>query len=490
MKKFPRARPERGAILIVALLLAAIIGVSLVSYVNLGRNNLKQAQRTYLGVAAMNLAEAGLESALYSFNQLDNATGPTAWTSWNTNVTYNTTSPFPVTAWRTIVSGFDAGQNATGTVKAFVEYPNGTRADGSTAGISPSVLVKATITPDTGAPIERYIRITLRRRGLFSNGLVARNDINWVGHPSADSWNSDPDGDGVHVAYPGVGQTANVVVASISGNITLAGGEVWGYAKTGVTGTISGGSVHGLGTTTDDPTRRTNDFDSTFPMPSAPSPTTVNTITSNVTSSRTFPNTATDSVNTADGKYYYRFSGANIVIAGSDTISIKAGEDVVFLLTSHSGATAIKSTGSAGFDINAGGTLNVYTDGNISIAGNGFANDNHNAASAIFWGTNTSTQTIDISGNGTLTGIVYAPNATASMNGGGTSGMMQGAVVANTITMNGGTEFHYDDALANLVVGNIWGISGWRELASNAERNLSTTTPTGTTTTYSALLNF
>lgn len=490
MKSFPSARRERGAVLIVALILAAIIGVSLVSYVNLGRNNLKQAQRTYLGVAAMNLAEAGLESALYSFNQLDNATGPTAWASWNTNVAYNTTTPFPVTAWRTILSGFDVGQNATGVVKAFVEYPNGTRADGSTAAISPSVLVKATITPDTGATIERYIRITLRRRGLFSNGLVARNNITWVGHPSADSWNSDPDGDGVHVAYPGTGQTANVVVASISGNITLAGGEVWGYAKTGVTGTISGGSVHGLGTSADDPTRRTNDFDSTFPMPSTPSPATYNTIASTINSSTTFPR-GTDTANPADGKYYYRFAaGAALSLAGPDIISVAANRNVVFILDNHSGATAISSTGNAGFDINAGGTLNVYTNGNISIAGNGFANDNHNAASAIFWGTNPTSQSISISGNGTLTGIVYAPNATATMNGGGTSGMMQGAVVANTITMNGGTEFHYDDALANLIIGNIWGISGWRELASGAERNLSTTTPTGTTTTYSALLNF
>lgn len=99
-------------------------------------------------------------------------------------------------------------------------------------------------------------------------------------------------------------------------------------------------------------------------------------------------------------------------------------------------------------------------------------NANNNAATTAFWGTATSTQTqnMTISGNGQLTAVVYAPNADVSLNGGGVSGLMAGAVIAKTITMNGGTEFHYDDALGRITTGNPYGISKWRELQSASER--------------------
>jgi hypothetical protein len=47
---------------------------------------------------------------------------------------------------------------------------------------------------------------------------------------------------------------------------------------------------------------------------------------------------------------------------------------------------------------------------------------------------------------------------------------MAGAVIAKTIIMNGGTEFHYDDALGRITTGNPYGISKWRELQSASER--------------------
>jgi hypothetical protein len=100
------------------------------------------------------------------------------------------------------------------------------------------------------------------------------------------------------------------------------------------------------------------------------------------------------------------------------------------------------------------------------------ANDNSSPQSAIIWGTGTAagTQDISVSGNGQLKACVYAPNATVSLNGGGTDGLMCGAVVAKSITMNGGTEFHYDDALSRMTTGNPYGIQKWRELQSASER--------------------
>ena len=131
----------------------------------------------------------------------------------------------------------------------------------------------------------------------------------------------------------------------------------------------------------------------------------------------------------------------------------------------------ISSGGSASISVTANSTLNVYTNGSVSIAGNGLINDNARPKNVFFWGTrSTDGQTFDISGNGQLKAVIYAPNAEVSLNGGGSSGKMMGSVVAKEINMNGGTEFYYDESLANLTTGNPWGISKWKELQSEAER--------------------
>ena len=62
--------------MIVALLLAALIAVALGSYLNLSISSAKFAKRTFDGYAALNLAEAGAEEAVWSFNR--NTAGPVA----------------------------------------------------------------------------------------------------------------------------------------------------------------------------------------------------------------------------------------------------------------------------------------------------------------------------------------------------------------------------------------------------------------------------
>lgn len=488
-------RSARGSVLIVAMLMAAIIGISLVSFIKLSNNSLKQANRTFYANSAMNLAEVGLEEAIACFNQLDNvATPDLAWAGWTLNSTaYNaTSSPYTPYVVRNL-TGFTPGPNTTGSVKVYAQHYKGS------AGTTPVIVVRSTIVQPDGSPsISKYIEVTLRKRSLFANGFVARLNISWVGHPMADSWDSkrynsptidldsdgimdindaDANGDGVldpSRPYSSAIRTANVIVASVSGNIALATGDIWGSAKTGEFGTITGGSVHPLGTTTDDPTRRTNDFNATFPDPTIPAPTSSNPIRTRINTSTVFPRSSDIPVTTGGvTTYYYNFESTGVInLAGSDTISITPGANVVFLMNDHLSVNAITTAGSAGVNTGAGATLNVYTNGNVSIAGNGMVNANNNAATTAFWGTATSTQTqnMTISGNGQLTAVVYAPNADVSLNGGGVSGLMAGAVIAKTIIMNGGTEFHYDEALGRITTGNPYGISKWRELQSASER--------------------
>ena len=469
-------RSPRGTVLIVSMLLAAIIGISLVSYITLANHSLSQASRSFYSNSAMNIAEIGLERAIACFNQLDNGTVDAAWptATWTKDPTAYNAATSPNTPWaRASFTVPDIGPNVTATIKVWVQHYAGSNT------YYPKVVAKASISQTNGATIDKYIEVTLRKRSLFANGLVAKDDVDWVGHPSAASWNSDPTGTGTPIVpYSSGVMTANATVGSLRGDIGLGGGEVWGYAKTGPTGTITGGSVHGMGSTTDDATRRTNDFNATFPSVTTPSPTSVNTVTTNWNSGRTLPDAGdvgvTTTLNNITGTYYfYKFtSGNGISLSGTNTLTIDANKNVVIILNNHEGTTCVSTGGNAEIDVSAGSTLNVYTNGNVAIGGNGLVNANSQPKNVFFWGTRTTDgQTIDISGNGELKAVIYAPNAVVDLNGGGSSGKMMGSVVAKEIDMNGGTEFYYDESLANLTTGNPWGISKWKELQGESERN-------------------
>lgn len=445
----PRLRfaGHRGSVLIVAMLFSAIMAISLTSYLTLSTSTLRVANRTFHNTTALNAAEAGLELGLWSFNKTDSLGLATAWDGW-------TLDPGAHTATRTFT--LDTGRTVTVFVQGY-----------DSAIASPKVVAKAVVDPGDGGPeIHKYLEVTLTRRSLFANGLVAKNSISWVGHPEADSWDSDPDNDPstAAVAYAVGIRSAECTVGCVDGSISLgSGGNVYGYTATGPSGSTSGGSVHGLGTTVNDPTRISTDFSATFPAVTVPSPATSYAIYSG-SEPVAFPRGGDTAA--ADGRYYYVF-GTGAVISKTTTVS----DDVTFIMTNHSGVNAIGFTGTKKLTINANASVVVYTDGNIRAFGNGIVNNNP-AKHLIIYGTNTSAagQTINIGGNGQLTATVYAPNADIEMKGGGSSGQVSGSIVGRTINMNGGTNFHYDVALSRLNGGNPYGISAWKELQSAAER--------------------
>jgi len=77
---------ERGGVLITAMIFAFIIGMILVGYVKLSTNSFKMAHRTFYADAANNLAEAGTEEAVWSFNKLGASSSASAisaaWSGW------------------------------------------------------------------------------------------------------------------------------------------------------------------------------------------------------------------------------------------------------------------------------------------------------------------------------------------------------------------------------------------------------------------------
>jgi hypothetical protein len=124
-------------------------------------------------------------------------------------------------------------------------------------------------------------------------------------------------------------------------------------------------------------------------------------------------------------------------------------------------------------NITAGSTLTVYLNGDADIGGTGIVNGTDIPASMTLFGTKPtgSSQTIKLSGNGALSAVVYAPNATLEMKGGGTSGEMRGAAIANNITIVGNYDFHYDEDLKDYMnTDPSYKMKYWRELVTSGER--------------------
>ena len=119
----------------------------------------------------------------------------------------------------------------------------------------------------------------------------------------------------------------------------------------------------------------------------------------------------------------------------------------------------------------------VYASGDTDISGNGVANGsvsgsvtNSTAQQPInfqLYGTSTTGQEINLKGNGTFSGIVYAPEGSIFVNG---NGDFSGSVIGEDITFVGNAAFHYDESLADFDGGDRYGITRWTELTSAEDR--------------------
>lgn len=461
-------KSERGSLLIVAMLLSAIIGISLVSFLKLSQNASKLANRSFYQDAAQNLTDVGLEQVLWSLNNTKD------WT--NGGFTAISGSPnqyrgtFPTSSTYYALSG-----NVKGQVKVWVDD----------SGANPHAVSQATITLGDGSTLVKMAETYFKLNSYFSDGMVG-DTINFSGPVTVDSWNSDPNGNGSPIlAYnSGIANDGGKVGATsvTDGALDTGQGKIKGYIAVGSADTsgIDMGKQGSVGTDAwvDSNTgiqsgHATFDFTASFPDVPAPS-TAAEVLTTVVNVS--LP--AAGDVRASDGKFYYQISAISMS-GNTDTLTIT--DDVVITTTNTTGTTVQMTGNQSGVVINSGGSLALYTSGNVAITGKGIINGGGSSSDANqpidfqLYGTRTAAQTaisgyqtIGIKGNGYLSGVVYAPNADVTVNG---NGDVLGAVVGHTVTMTGNASFHYDESLANFGGSGLWKISKWRELSSSSDRN-------------------
>jgi hypothetical protein len=454
---------RRGTVLLVAVLFSVMIAVAISGYLRLTTTVLKMSQRAIGNNAAVNLAETGLEEAMWSINQTV-AGNASAWSGWYVQANTGT---------RTI-SGFDLGQGVTGKVRVYVSNT-------ATSGAAPFIIARATVTlPNGQGDIEKYLKVTLSLRSTFANGLVAKRTISFSGNSaSVDSYNSSKGAYNAALGGGSFNKNDNGSAGSLAVTVdalSVGNADIWGHVAVGTSDTSglsvgSNGTVGPFGTAqgTVVASSVTTNFTANFSDTTAPT-----------TSGYAIASLGSDTLPrggdmpASDGKYYYSVGGISLSGNSGNVLHIAADKKVVIVLTPTTG-TAVDVKGSASIQLdNSSSTLAIYTEADVSIAGGGAVNSG-NPANFMLYGTRASSasskQSIAISGNGNLSGVVYAPNAALSIKGGGTSGGIYGAMIGDTVTLTGNDAFHYDEALSTLTDGNPYGISNWDELTTAAARS-------------------
>jgi hypothetical protein len=127
-------------------------------------------------------------------------------------------------------------------------------------------------------------------------------------------------------------------------------------------------------------------------------------------------------------------SYGNISITGNTTLTLAPGTyNINSLSMAGKGEISVSPPGAV--------TLNVAGQGNanpVAIAGNGIVDDTIPNDFTINYG---GTGTVSIAGNGNVTAVLNAPNATVTQVG---NGNWYGAILASTVTISGNGFFHFD----------------------------------------------
>lgn len=465
MKSSPFRR-QRGSLLIVAMIMSAIIAVSIASYINVGRSSLTMANRSLYNNGSMNLAENGLEEAMYSINRLvaDSSYSFTAdgWTAVGTS------------DMRRKWTGTTFDQNATGEVRVYVYNYAGT----------PRVIARSIVRLGGAATntIEKWIEVRLAKTSKFANGLVAKDSISFSGtNASVDSWNSDPDNSSATapVQYSTAVDNDRGSVGSISVSVSAVlvnNADIWGFAATGgaLPSVGPNGRVGPFGQAngTMDMSRVSTDFSASFDAVTVPSTSGYNL--GGITTATSLPRIG--DLPAADGKFYYDATQINF---NNQTFEVRrrpadtSSPQVVVRLSNTTTSISIGG-GSGALNVESNAKLEIYAPGDISISGQGIMNGGTTAGTSNqpinlqIWGTKTSgVQDIRIAGNGALSAVLYAPQGSVKING---NGDVMGSVVANDITVVGNAAFHYDESLGNFGGNNPFRVSRWNEITSQTDR--------------------
>jgi hypothetical protein len=422
---------DQGGVLMVSLFITTAILIGLGSYLLLVRAQYVSVSRSQSWNGALAMAEAGVEEALAQLNP--GATAKTIAVDRSAN------------GWGTAVNG------RYGPVSRSI-VSNGTYSVVFTDAVHPTIYSTGYVTvPNISATMARVVYVATTNVPLYNVSLAARTNINMNGNGlTANSFDSSNTNLSTGGRYDSTKTSTNGDVAVLYGTLDLGNHNVSGDVFLGPTATLNGASNQVSG-------KVYTDFNSDFPQVVLPSDAATWTTLAP-------PNILGGIINgvlslgakTYD--YVFNTSGDYILPAGG-SIYVNTNAHVRVKIASG-GTDKVLVAGSG----NNAGQLTVYiAAANFTIGGNGTV-DGGRAANLTYFGLPSNTS-ISLSGNAAFTGTLYAPSASLSLNGGGSSDYdFVGCCVAASVTFNGHFMFHFDEDLINSGANRGYLAVSWGEL--------------------------
>lgn len=449
----PISRRE-GSILVLVIVISAILGMSLASYLSLVQSQHRAMVRSQFWNSTVSLVEAGIEEALAHLNKncVSNSLSrkPVNFSAdtWIPvsggvrmirqlgdgyyEVTIDTTKPLEP---RILASGHMPDQLAAGAAAVFA-------------------LVGVEATP---AYISRTVHCTTTNQPLFVKGLVAKGAIDLSGNNvESDSYDSSDPSASTNGRYDESkrGDKGDIATnSSITDSLNVGNANIYGRAQTGADGSIAMGPNGTVGSEkwNDDgnkgiePNWSSDDMNVSFPDVQSP-----------------FATALPPAGGIVDGETYdfVLGTGNHLISYPSElTGKVLVTGDAVVRVDSR-----VHFTGSNRLTIQTNASLHLYVNcPSATITGNGLMNETAQPGKFMYFGMPANTS-LQISGNAEVNGVIYAPQAAVHFGGGGNNDFdLCGAAVVESAKLNGHFKIHYDENLGRNSLNRGFVITSWAE---------------------------
>ena len=454
---------KKGSVMIAALILTIITGTIVGFFLKSVTQEVTSSHRSRMSFQAINLAEAGLDHAIYSIRNDD-------WGGWTARGSAYYRSSFPYVHY--------SFRGESRRIRVYV-LPNAS---------TPKMVAEGRVDLPGGASVSKQIYIELGNSSPFANGISTPNGITFNGNGiyidsyfsslgAYDSLYSKPATD--HFAWSQYDLTqypenkfdgGSIASTNVAPDIiNMGNADVWGRVASGGSYLSPNpprvgpnGSIKGKDTPSGvdvDPNRIATDFVADFPPVTAP------------TSGSALTSYSGSTLGSSGSTTFYNLS--ELKIKSSDPPLIIQGEVTLVV----DGDVEIFGT----LELAAGAEIKMYVEGNFEVRGTDstIVNPTGRPEDFMLYGTGADdpstssdeTPIFTLQGSTSFYGVVYAPDADIVLGGSGShKGEMFGAAVGLSVNFGGGYHFHYDEDLANLEDENALKVSVWRELTHADER--------------------
>ena len=411
--KLQKQKREQGSVLVVTLIVGVVLLIGMASYLQLVSVQTVSVARSQLWNDALTVAEAGIEEGLAQMNNSPNKLFKNQWGKSGNDFG-------PVTR--------DLAIGSFGVM--IVTNP------------SPTVYSTGYVTvPVSGAVVARRVKVTVAPQALINLSLGTVYNIDFNGNGiAADSWDSTDPTLSTNGRFDPSKTSTNGSVGSQQGlvnlgNHTIAGNLYLGPTASYVsnTGQISG-QIYG-------------DYNVQIPDVELPVPDNGNWLVA--------PSSGSGSSQvhdfTSSGFYWVNDSAKIIVEAGvTVTLDVRTSSFNPAAVVIHGGVAN-------------SGSVNIYQEsGSMTIAGNTAVDASLVPQNLYYFGLPGVTS-ITFGGNSSFIGVIYAPEADLTLNGGGNNNGVVGSAITKSVTMNGHYNFHYDESLARTGPIRNFVASSWQE---------------------------